>query len=452
MIDLRIRQRFLWLTVALAVLLLTPAAACARATSGPGIALLSVSQKAILSTKSIAVRVTYRAPGGLVPNLRVGQYETTGGTTGQTMALAPRQPMSLGRVTVLLSKTGVATLSLCAARRIVVELELHQHVFAITSRKLNIDAPQCLRFFSPTSFWNTPLAARAPLDPTSPTLSGALLTLVRSEEAANSGPTINTTKYSVPIYTVPLTQPLTPVVLDRTASWANGLRAIFAAGIPIPPGARPAAGTDAQLVIWQPAADRMWELWVARNVGQTWHAQWGGYMSHVDSNPGVFPSRNVIPEGATATGLPLVGGLITLADLRRGVINHALAFAVPDTRAGYWSLPAQRTDGRDSTPDSIPSGARFRLPASLHIASLHLPRLIRMMAYAVQKYGMIVRDTAATTVFYGEDPTPSGSTAWKAALSGTPLGSSMARFPWQDLVLLKMRLQTYRTAGRALTR
>ena len=58
------------------------------------------------------------------------------------------------------------------------------------------------RFFSPKSFWNEPPAAGARLDPSSVAVVGALDKEVAEEVQANSGPYINTTSWSVPVYTV----------------------------------------------------------------------------------------------------------------------------------------------------------------------------------------------------------------------------------------------------------
>jgi hypothetical protein len=106
-------------------------------------------------------------------------------------------------------------------------------------------------------------------------------------------------------------------------------------------------------------------------------------------------------------------------------------------------LPAQRTDGNNTASDSVPEGATFRLPASLDIAALNLPPLVRMMAEAVQRYGMILRDKAGATVFYGEDPTPSGSDLWQVAFGGSSPGPLIAQFPWDQLQLLPMTLKTF---------
>ena len=64
----------------------------------------------------------------------------------------------------------------------------------------------------------------------------------------------------------------------------------------------------------------------------SWHARWGGEMDNVSTNPGYFTHAGQTNNwGATATGLPLLGGLITVADLQRGYINHALAISLVET-------------------------------------------------------------------------------------------------------------------------
>ena len=98
--------------------------------------------------------------------------------------------------------------------------------------------------------------------------------------------------------------------------------------------------------------------------------------------------------GATATGLPLLGGLMTIDELQRGSIDHALAMAIPHARAGVWSWPATHSDGDSSGPNSLPEGARLRLDPTLNLKKLNLPPMTRMMAEAAQRYGIVIRDRA----------------------------------------------------------
>lgn len=295
--------------------------------------------------------------------------------------------------------------------------------------------------FAPDSFWYARVDDRAQrLDPSSAALAAHLADMAEAEELARSGPWINTRQYSVPVYEAGPDQPLTPVRLNRPdLPFAARLRAAFAAGVPIPAGARPAAGNDAHMVVWQPSTDTMWEFWHLRRSGTDWQADWGGVMHQVSRDPGVFRGE-VSDWGATATSLPLVGGLITPAELRRGVIDHALALAIPQTRAGRFAAPAQRSDGRVAGPGEIPEGARLRLDPAVDVDSLGLPPLTLMLARAAQRYGIIVRDNAGVVTFFAQDPTPTGGDPYRQLFGARYPSTPLASFPWRRLQVLAMQL------------
>jgi len=172
-------------------------------------------------------------------------------------------------------------------------------------------------------------------------------------------------------------------------------------------------------------------------------------MSNVSVNPGVY-GRNAWPGaspdwGASASSLSVAGGLITLEDLEKGVINHALAIGIPDVRAGVYASPAQRTDGTSTSPLSLPEGAHLRLDPKLDLAALHLPRLTLMLAEAAQHYGIVVRDHTANVSFYAQDPTSTGTNPYAGPsgyFEGKTPAQLLASFPWRHLQLLKMELRS----------
>jgi hypothetical protein len=130
-----------------------------------------------------------------------------------------------------------------------------------------------------------------------------------------------------------------------------------------------------------------------------------------------------------------------LSELAAGQIDHALAIGVPSPRARVFAFPAQRTDGTSIDPLAIPEGARFRLDTAVNIDALGLPPLVRAMAVAAQRYGMIVRDrTTSVTAFYGEDPGPTGTNPYPQLLGGRLPSDVLALFPWDHLQLLRMQL------------
>jgi hypothetical protein len=127
-----------------------------------------------------------------------------------------------------------------------------------------------------------------------------------------------------------------------------------------------------------------------------------------------------------------------ISELQAGHIDHALAFAIPHTKLWTsWSWPAQRSDGDVDSAAAIPEGARFRLPASLDIDALKLPPVTAMMAKAVQRYGMVLRDKSGAVSFYAEDPTPLGGLNPYPALFNTWPNLLFAEFPWDKLQVLR---------------
>lgn len=296
------------------------------------------------------------------------------------------------------------------------------------------------RPFAPTSFWNTPLADDAPIDARSSGYVGRLRYLLR-----RWAPYVNTTSYSTPVYTVPADQPTVRVTLDKENS--EDLQAVFDE-VPIPRGARPAAGTDGHMVVWQPSRDVMWEFWVARRLADGWHARYGGRMTNVSKSPGYYtairgPSGRYVEHplwGATATSLPLLGGLIRIDELRAGRIDHALSIALPEIRAGAYSWPAQRTDGAARHPNAIPEGARLRLDPRLDLSKLDMPPVVRTIAVAAQRYGIVVRDGGGAVTFFAEDPTPTGRDPFAGpdGLFGVRyIDEALRAFPWDRLQVLK---------------
>jgi hypothetical protein len=288
--------------------------------------------------------------------------------------------------------------------------------------------------FACSSIWNAPLSANAPLSPQSSQYASLLQGYVKEY-----GGWIDTYSYSVPVYTVSRDQPNVPVALDTSGSGsADELARVFKAGVPIPPGAKAAAGSDQHMVVWQPSTDTMWEFWHAHQVSDAWHASWGGKMTNVSSNPGYFSHPS--DWGATATSLPLLGGLIGTRELESGRIDHALALAIPHAANGVVAAPAQRSDGNLRSHAAIPEGTRFRLSPHFDLSTLHAPTIVRVLAQAVQRYGMIVRDQSGAVSLYAQDPTPTGHNPYYGAhglFDGLSPAVVMRYFPWKALQVVR---------------
>jgi hypothetical protein len=309
-----------------------------------------------------------------------------------------------------------------------------------------------LRLFAPLGIWNAPVGASTLLDASGTGRVGELASFVELQMSKGMYPSIAADSYSTPFYIAPAGAPVVPVKLD-TGSWGIYLQGALNQGVPIPANAVPAMGTDGHLTVYQPSTDTLWELWRAVKQTDGWHASWGGAMRNVSSNPGYYlsgawpgvPATEGWAWGATATSLPAIAGTATLAELRAGQVDHALAIAIPTPCRDYFSWPAQRRDGGSTSANCMPEGAHLRLDPNLDLNTLTMPRVTRILAVAAQRYGMVVRDStnlAGSVSLYAEQ-SPPGTSAYTSVgglFEGNASWSMLRTFPWRSMQLLPMTI------------
>jgi len=322
---------------------------------------------------------------------------------------------------------------------------------------------------APDSIWNTPVAANAGIDSRSSALVAAL-----TQSAAAGGTYPNTTKYSAPLYVVGPTQPLVHVIQDD-GPWGASLQKVLDQGVPIPPNAKPAVGTDSTLVIDQPSTNKLWDFWQASTPAQNapgagplpwkvptpsygdsqWHVSWGGAMDNVSESPGYFddnswPGESKTGWGDSASSLQWVAGMPLISEMKAGQINHAVGLQLASTLIcaptdNTW--PAQRNDGHSTSSNCVPEGAHLRIDPSLNLSTLHLSPLALMIAKAGQKYGFIVHDGDGVTgeSFQLEDPAQYGTNPYTSSgglFGGLPAYKIFANFPWSKTQILTMNWHT----------
>jgi hypothetical protein len=153
-------------------------------------------------------------------------------------------------------------------------------------------------------------------------------------------------------------------------------------------GGRGADG-DRHVIVVDRRRCRLYELFAAypRAGGDRWTAGSGAIWS--------LRSNRMRPAGwtsADAAGLPILPGLARWDEVKRGRINHALRFTVPETRREY-IYPARHFASDSNDPDLPAMGQRFRLKANYPIGGF--PRQARVVLKALKRYGMIVADNGS---------------------------------------------------------
>ena len=158
---------------------------------------------------------------------------------------------------------------------------------------------------------------------------------------------------------------------------------------PIPPSPVIEGGSDRHLLMVDPAACRLWELFAASKSGSTWHAGSGATWD--------LTSNALRPAGwtsADAAGLPIFAGLVRYDELASGAILHALRFTASSTCDGYiYPAEHQAGSGTCSATSEPPMGLRVRLKASVDISGFG-PQA-QVVLTALKTYGMILADNGS---------------------------------------------------------
>lgn len=299
--------------------------------------------------------------------------------------------------------------------------------------------------FGPSSAWRQDIST-APLNAN----SAAMVKNLTGQVAKYYGgiAAANIAQYNTSVYTVSGDTARVNVNWDNCQKKNYTPKGLLGEGgqftaVPIPDNAVPATGNDAQLTIYSPDTDQLWEFWKAKRVNGAWQACWGGRIDNVSTSYGYFLNG----FGASASGLAVSGGAVGIAEAQAGQIDHAMSLAIPDI--GHWktfSWPAQRSDGNTIAADAIPTGTRLRLDPSVNVDALKLHPLAKMIAKAAQKYGFVVTDKSGAVAVSFESgaavKADTGVNPWdqlrkpSATAAATPTYLIMQNFPWDRMQVL----------------
>ena len=254
------------------------------------------------------------------------------------------------------------------------------------------------RPYAPTSAWNTPVGPSPQVHPD----NAALMARLATKPPLTSDPT----QYTFPIYEISATRPRRAVKLSgyfsTYASDSSRKGHGFAPTVeevPVPPNAVQSAGSDGTIVFWDPATGDEWAFWQWRDLeGQAQAVN--GY--HYNTN---WSGRFFDGLAGRGAGFPYFAGLVRPWEVAAGRIDHAIAFAYAWPSPEFVP-PASKSDGRGIRGTDLPEGTRLQLDPSLTEEDFDRMGLVpaaRVVARALQEYGMIVIDNSVSTKIMLED-------------------------------------------------
>ena len=286
----------------------------------------------------------------------------------------------------------------------------------------------CPRPYSARSPWNRPIGRLPAYDPRSgfhvTALDGRLISDPR--------------EYTFPVYEVASRTRLQTVSISGWFSrvHASGRRLrntpVPTVRVPIPANARPAAGSDGQVIVLNRSTGDEWGFFqLSRRPGGGFTAT-NGYRYNVrwSGVPPVSGSKFT----ARGAGIPYLAGLVRPCEIARGRIDHALAFAY-DYPTDSYVYPATKSDGDGTDPADLPEGARLQLDPALTGAQIRAwgcRRACFTVALALQEYGMYVVDNAGNAKVMVEYQ---GTARWRGALTSR----TVSPIPLSAFKVLRLR-------------
>jgi hypothetical protein len=215
-----------------------------------------------------------------------------------------------------------------------------------------------------------------------------------------------------------------------TETWGTGLTSLD--DVPMPAGVKPDPAGDGHLTVVQPSSGCVYDLFRARGSDGSWAASSGNAIGQ--GSGGIYPDGG----GTRAAGFSAALGLIWPQEIESGHIGHALVFAYPYTRSGAPVAPATRSDGRTTTAGALPMGARLRLDPRLDLSTLGLNRAERVIAKALQEYGMVLGDTSGGFTLYAAHPRGLGYDPYAKLFGTTSDWASLKKIPRERFQVLSL--------------
>ncbi len=254
--------------------------------------------------------------------------------------------------------------------------------------------------YSKNSIWNTPIGESPKYDLHSGEMISNLV-LSHKGQIITAGEAYNYPVYFADEQTPRWDIPCTVNMCTIANSDQDVIRTDMVQNVPIPVDAHPGEDTDARMIIIDKLTLTEYDLSKAQRTTIGWTA---GTVSIYN----ILWDGTPVKHSSRGSGIPAYAGLLRPWEIRQGRIEHALAFGYTEPAEGKCVFPASKTDGNSPMYFAIPEGARLQLDPSLtekDFDRMGLDKTGKIIARALQEYGMISVDHSGSFKIYVEDLT-----------------------------------------------
>lgn len=277
-------------------------------------------------------------------------------------------------------------------------------------------AVKASRAFQARSFWNTPLPADAPTSPKAAAILQYMSTAPESDGGCLRLAGASGNRWGQPVFFAKAGDPTYDVQvssMDKKPPEFSHIR--------IPRHAQAASNKDATMTLFDKARGYVVAFTGARYAGGQWRAR-GATITYLKSNGlNVKTGRSDDHRNrGTHRGNNGATMMARYREIQAGQIRHVLKVSTgPEAHTGS-VFPMVGSDGDSLDPNAPKQGTRFRIKPSVDLDALHLAPQAKIIAQALQQYGMYIGDSAGHTTLKLEDTRAEGrGQLWK--LNGTSM-------------------------------
>jgi hypothetical protein len=313
--------------------------------------------------------------------------------------------------------------------RAVTTLSMSVALLALAGLPATASSPY--RAFKPSSYWNRPLPAAAPIDPN----SAGMIAFLKSDNTMNYLHLAGTTSNGM--WGNPIYRSKSPdETYDIVNSCGNKQPPEFGT-MRIPAGAQPDPTTDAAMTVYDRSKGLVYAMWqTSYNASNdTWSAC-GGTVYYLASNGldgSLAQSDQKSNDGHR--GVPPSSFAVRYDEISTGVINHVLKIAVNTTKCSH-VFPMVGDECGTSVADAPPEGTRIRIKRSVDVTKLGLSPSAMVIARTLQTYGAVIGDQSGGPVTLKVENTVAEGKGflWSGVLSA----SSLAAIPLDDFEVIQL--------------